>query len=146
MHVVVKTRYGEVRSTDANGVTAFKGVPDAAPPFGPNWLRSPQPVEPWCGVPDALAFGPKPPRLPFPPPWDLLDPDAGDIGEDCLNLNIWSPDPGSAGRPVRVWFPGAMFEGASGAAYDDSRFVRDGVVCLTIEYRCGADGFLALGD
>jgi carboxylesterase type B len=31
-------------------------------------------------------------------------------------------------------------------AYDGSRFARDGVVCVTINYRVGADGFLALGD
>ena len=42
-----------------------------------------------------------------------------------------------------------MFEfhatGAS-AFYDGSRFARDGVVCVTINYRVGAEGFLYLGD
>ena len=70
-------------------------------------------------------------------------------GEDCLTLNIWTPDIGAAGRPVMVWIPGGMFEfhatGAS-AFYDGSRFARDGVVCVTIGYRVGAEGFLYLGD
>ena len=30
--------------------------------------------------------------------------------------------------------------------YDGSRFARDGIVCVTINYRVGAEGFLYLGD
>ena len=35
-------------------------------------------------------------------------------GEDCLNLNVWTPDPGAAGLPVMVWIPGGMFEVGTG--------------------------------
>jgi para-nitrobenzyl esterase len=48
-----------------------------------------------------------------------------------------------------VWIPGGMFEyHGTGAApwYDGSRFARDGIVCVTINYRVGAEGFLYLGD
>src|SRR6266508_1857029 len=45
-----------------------------------------------------------------------------------------------------VWIPGGMFEAGSGASYDGSRFARDGIVCVTINYRVGAEGFLYLGD
>ena len=31
-----------------------------------------------------------------------------------------------------------MFEAVSGATYDGIRFARDGVVCVTINYRVGA--------
>jgi carboxylesterase type B len=51
-----------------------------------------------------------------------------------------------AGLPVMVWIPGGMFEAGSGATYDGSRFARDGVVCVTINYRVGAEGFLYLED
>ena len=34
----------------------------------------------------------------------------------------------------------------TGAAYDGSRFARDGIVCVTINYRVGAEGFLYLGE
>jgi carboxylesterase 2/para-nitrobenzyl esterase len=48
-----------------------------------------------------------------------------------------------------LWIPGGMFEyhgtGAS-SFYDGSHFARDGVVCVTINYRVGAEGFLYLGD
>jgi carboxylesterase type B len=65
-----------------------------------------------------------------------------------LNLNIWSPDLGSAGHPVMVWIPGGAFEFGTAATawYDGSRFARDGVVCVTINYRPAAEGFLYLGE
>ena len=66
--------------------------------------------------------------------------------QDCLNLNVWTPDPGAAGLPVMVWIQGGMFELSSTAAYDGSRFARDGVVCVVINWRPGAEGFLYLGD
>src|SRR5687768_8322259 len=59
MDAIVATQDGQVRGRAADGVYAFKGIPFAAPPFGANRLRPPQPVEPWSGVRDALTFGPK---------------------------------------------------------------------------------------
>jgi para-nitrobenzyl esterase len=149
MDPVVRTRHGEVRGRLADGVYAFKGIPYAAPPFGANRLRPPQPVVPWSGVRDALTYGPKTPQLPYPQEMDVLPPELTVPGEDCLNLNIWSPNLGSARRPVMVWIPGGMFEyHGTGASpwYDGSRFARDGIVCVTINYRVGAEGFLYLGE
>jgi carboxylesterase type B len=146
MNPVVKTRHGAVRGSVTDGVNAFKGIPYAAPPFGANRLRAPQPVEGWSGVRDALTFGPEPPQLRPPPEIAALVPDPAVLGDECLNLNIWSRDLGSARQPVMVWIPGGMFEVGSGASYNGSRFARDGIVCVTINYRVGADGFLSLGD
>ena len=95
---------------------------------------------------DALAYGAKPPAVNYPQGWDVLIPEPADAGEDCLNLNIWTPDLGSAGLPVMVWIPGGMFEHGTSAGYEGGRFARDGIVCVTISYRPGADGFLDLGD
>ena len=61
MNTVVKTQYGEVRGSVADGVHTFKGIPYASPPFGVNRLRPPQSVAPWSGVRDALTYGPKHP-------------------------------------------------------------------------------------
>lgn len=143
---VVRITNGAVRGFVADGVHVFYAIPYAAPPFGRNRLRPPQPVLPWRGIRDALTVGVMPPQLAYPPPWDRLIPERGSVGEDCLNLNIWTPDPGAAGLPVMVWIPGGMFECGAGATYDGSRFARDGVVCITINYRVGAEGFLYLPD
>lgn len=144
--VIVKTRKGSLRGSVAYGVNTFKGIPYAAPPFGSRRFRAPQPVAPWSGVRDALSYGPKPPQLPYPPPFDVLIPEPALAGEDCLTLNVWSSALGQARQPVMVYIPGGSFEHGTGAAYDGSRFARDGIVCVTINYRVGADGFLYLGD
>ncbi len=145
---IVRTRAGSVRGSCIEGVVVFKGIPYAAPPFGAQRFRPPGSREPWDGVRDATEFGPEPPQLkpPADHPAAALVWDPADPGEDCLNLNIWTPDPAAAGLPVFVWIPGGMFEVGSGASYDGSRFARDGVVCVTINYRVGPEGFLALGD
>ena len=143
MDSIVSTRNGQVRGRTSDGVSAFLGVSYAAPPVGANRLRPPRPVEPWAGVRDATALGPEPPQPQFPrddPSGLLFDPAVP--GDDCLNLNIWTPDLGASGLPVMVWSPGGSFHFSSGGSYDGSRFARDGVVCVTISWRTGADGFL----
>lgn len=147
MDEIVRTERGWVRGVAAaNGTRAFLGIPYAAPPTGAYRLRSPQPVEPWEGVRDATVIGPEPPQPQFgTDPWGLLY-DPAVPGDDCLNLNVWTPDPGTSGLPVMVWSPGGSYQFSSGASYDGSRFARDGVVCVTFSWRTGADGFLYLGE
>lgn len=147
MDEIVRTERGRVRGVAAaNGTRAFLGIPYAAPPTGAYRLRSPQPVEPWEGVRDATVIGPEPPQPQFgTDPWGLLY-DPAVPGDDCLNLNVWTPDPGTSGLPVMVWSPGGSYQFSSGASYDGSGFARDGVVCVTFSWRTGADGFLYLGE
>jgi para-nitrobenzyl esterase len=145
-NIVVKTQQGEVRGSAINGVNSFKGIPYAAPPFGANRLRPPQPVAAWSGVRDAFAFGPTVPQPLKPSVLDDLLPNPNIPGEDCLNLNIWSPELGLIGHPVMVWIHGGLFEFGTGAAYDGRHFARDGIVCVTINYRVGAEGFLYLDN
>jgi len=148
MSGVVKTAYGEVRGRVADGVASFLGMPYAAPPFGDNRMRPPVHPDTWVGVRDASDYGPTVPKPPFPKPFDELLPEPVVPGEDCLNLNVWTPDPGRAGLPVMVWIHGGAFENGTGAVpqYAGDRFARDGVVCVTINYRLGCDGFLWLDD
>ncbi len=161
MGAVVKTVSGELRGLVADGVASFLGVPYAAAPFGVNRLAPPQPAPAWAGIRDAVTLGAEPPQVAPPTP---TGPPSGagedweDVGaafeavrraapsEDCLNLNLWAPHPTAAGLPVMVWIQGGMFELSSTAAYDGSRFARDGVVCVVINWRPGAEGFLYLGD
>jgi para-nitrobenzyl esterase len=126
----------------------FKGIPYAAPPFGANRFQPPGPVERWDGIREAFSYGPTAPKSGYSSPVNALLMEPAIPGEDCLNLNIWTPDVGRTGLPVVVWIHGGSFANGSGAVpqYDGSRFARDGVVCVTINYRLGADGFLYLGD
>lgn len=147
--VIVKTRAGSIRGECEKGITVFRGIPYAAPPFGPNRLMPPRPVAPWDGVFDALDYGPKSPQPVYPPEIRMLLPELVGSGEDCLSLNIWTPDTSAVGLPVMVWIPGGMFEfHGTGACpwYDGSSFARDDVICVTINYRVGAEGFLYLND
>jgi para-nitrobenzyl esterase len=148
MDTVVRTQQGAVRGVTIEGIAVFKGIPYAASPFGARRFQPPQPVEAWSGVRDALTYGATVTKPPYFPPFDVLLPEPAIAGEDCLNLNIWTPDPGKAGLPVMVWIHGGAFANGTGAipTYDGSHFARDGVICVTINYRLGVDGFLFLGQ
>jgi para-nitrobenzyl esterase len=144
----VQTSDGAVRGITRNGVHAFLGIPYAAPPFGPRRFAAPQQPERWDGVRSATEYGPTVPKPSYAPPYDVLLPEPQIPGEDCLNLNVWTPDPGASGLPVFVWIHGGAFVYGSGAVpvYDGTAFARDGVVCVTINYRLGVDGFLQFAD
>ncbi|GAA3133936.1 para-nitrobenzyl esterase [Kribbella aluminosa] len=141
---LVDTQYGPVLGTDA---LAFKGIPYAAPPVGPDRFRAPRPPEPWSAPLNATAYGPTAPQTGAVGPLAEFVPRAIIPGDDYLNLNVWSPDLGG-NAPVMVFIHGGSFTSGSGAlsVYDGSRFARDGVVLVTINYRLGADGFLWFGD
>ncbi|WP_016700832.1 carboxylesterase/lipase family protein [Actinoalloteichus spitiensis] len=141
---VVTTRAGRVRGRNENGVHRFLGIPYAAAPSGPNRFLPPNPAPPWAGVRDAGADGPTPPQLPTPPPLDAFLPTVA--GADYLNVNVWTSQPGDARQPVMVWIPGGGFDTGNNVIYDGSRFARDGVVLVAINYRLGAEGFLVLDD
>jgi para-nitrobenzyl esterase len=146
--VIVETTLGRVRGRTREGVSQFWGIPYAAPPFGPHRFQPPQPAQPWSGVRDALAPGATVPKPGYSAPFDEIIPDIDLPGQDCLNLNVWTPDPGAGGLPVAVWVHGGAFVHGAGSVpvYAGDRFARDGVVCVTLNYRLGVDGFVHLPD
>lgn len=148
MDVVVDTRSGRLRGEAREGVTRFLGIPYAAPFDGIGWLLPLEPPGPWDGVRDALVFGPTVPKPGYAGPVaEILTAEPDFPGPECLNLNVWTPDvAGSA--PVFVWIHGGAFRNGSGRSpyYDGAAFARDGVVCVSINYRLGALGFLDTGD
>ena len=141
---VVSTPYGAVRGRYEHGIAVFRGIPYAAPPFGPRRFRPPVPPEPWDGVRDAGSFGPTPPKPPYSEAFEKYLSDPVVPGDDCLNLNVWTPEPGPGARlPVLVWLHGGALTRGSSAVpvYDGRTFARDGVVLVSVNYRLGVEGF-----
>ena len=146
MEPVGATTTGQVQGTWSGKIATFLGLPYAAPPVGPDRFGPPTRHPRWEGIRDAGAFGPTAPQA----PQDLALIDEPVIaGDNCLNLNVFTPDPGrAAGLPVMVWIHGGgFFSGCSANPwYRGERFARDGVVLVSINYRLGLEGFLRLDD
>jgi para-nitrobenzyl esterase len=146
--VDVQVCSGQLRGVEENGVTRFLGVPYAAAPFGERRMAPPQSVEPWDGALDATTYGATCPKGDYPPQYRPLLPEQVNPGDECLNLNVWTPSSAleqqGAGLPVLVWIHGGSFMNGSGSVleYDGTAFARDGVICVTINYRLAAEGFL----
>ncbi|MFE9258151.1 carboxylesterase/lipase family protein [Streptomyces sp. NPDC006879] len=143
-HPEARTTHGRVRGRWRAGVAVFRGIPYAAPPFGVHRFMPPAAPEPWSGVREAATFGPTAPKVPYRPPFDQLLADPAIAGDDCLNLNIWTPSPSRADRlPVMVWIHGGGLTRGSSAVpvYDGTSFARDGIVLVTLNYRLGVEGF-----
>lgn len=141
----VRTAYGTVEGRGGPAGTAvFRGIPYAAPPVGALRFAAPAPPEAWEGVRDAGAYGPTAPKVPYPDDFAALLPDPEIPGEDCLNLNVWTPAPEPGARlPVMVWIHGGALTRGSSAVpvYDGSSFARDGVVLVSVNYRLGVLGY-----
>ncbi|MFD8812306.1 carboxylesterase family protein, partial [Streptomyces sp. NPDC059627] len=141
---VADTPYGAVRGRWEHGVAVFRGIPYAAPPFGEHRFRPPVPPEPWDGVRDAGAFGPTAPKPPYSEAFAQYLSDPVVPGDDCLNLNVWTPEPGPGARlPVLVWLHGGALTRGSSAVpvYGGHAFARDGVVFVSVNYRLGVEGY-----
>ncbi|QEO17973.1 carboxylesterase/lipase family protein [Acetobacter vaccinii] len=139
---VRQTTAGLIRgkTTAEPGVTAWLGIPFAAPPVGALRWRPPQPPASWAGVRDATHFGASPcaPSM----PGVNLDYSPDRMSEDCLTLNIWAPPDDGKPKPVMVWIFGGAFVMGSSAnpRYDGAHLAAQGVVFVSINYRVGILG------
>jgi para-nitrobenzyl esterase len=144
----ITTESGAISGMSEAGVTVYKGVPFAAPPVGDLRWRPPVPVETWTGIRKADAFAPACMQTGVSMPGET--PPA--VSEDCLYLNLWTPDaktkPAHDLLPVIVWIYGGGYINGSASMplYWGDRLARKGVVVVTIAYRLGPLGFLALPE
>lgn len=143
---VVETSFGRLRGQVASGVHAFRGIPFARPPVGDLRWRAPEPPAPWAGVRDALEFGPCAIQSTLPGAvGELIGIATHETSEDCLYLNVWTPAPDAARRPVMVWIHGGGNTVGAGSQprINGEHLARIGdVVVVTLNYRLGALGFL----
>ncbi len=147
----VKVEGGLLQGTLKDGVTVYKGVPYAAPPVGELRWRAPQPPVQWKGTRKADKFSANPMQVMVHElgPWTAEYQPQGGVSEDCLYLNIWTAAKSSKDiRPVLMYIPGGAFTGGSGNVplYNGQNLAKKGVVVVTINYRVGVFGFLALPE
>ena len=138
----VRLSAGTLRGTFDGGTRRFLGIPYAAPPVGNLRWRPPQPAAPWTGIREATDFGAS---------CSPVSGGAQEFSEDCLYLNVWTPDPApTTPSPVMVWFHGGgnqvysasaeFFQGGlqyNGRALAETR----NVIVVTVNYRLGVFGF-----
>ena len=140
-----------------SSVSVFRGIPYAAPPVGELRWKAPAPHTPRPGVQQATKFGPScvqevegnyfyryiaetlgqdPKLVPLP----------GPSSENCLFLNVWTPNLGGKDlKPVMVWIHGGAnaVGTAVGLQTDGANLARKGVVVVSLNYRLNLFGFLA---
>jgi para-nitrobenzyl esterase len=144
----VKTKGGLIEGVAGTkpGVTAFKGIPFAAPPVGDLRWAAPQPPVPWTGVLKAAKFSASCIQtiVEQRKPWTYEFMAHNEISEDCLYLNVWTPAKSAQERhPVFVYIYGGGFTEGSAAVpvYDGEGLASKGLVMVTINYRVGILGF-----
>jgi para-nitrobenzyl esterase len=145
--IIVETKSGKLEGVLKEDLYEFKGIPYAAPPVGDlRWLP-PQAAIPWQGVRAAGSFGTIAPQEVMPVPGLTEKPEPQN--EDCLFLNIYTPEPGNVGRPVMVWIHGGAFCMGSGSSQmftTGTLASNDDIVLVTFNYRLGLLGFLNLNE
>jgi para-nitrobenzyl esterase len=163
---VVETGAGKIRGFKRNRIYIFKGVPYGASTSGANRFMPPMKPQPWSGIRNALQYGrvcPSQDSAHFDTDGKNLantDEDAFVLhrgaaatvpGEDCLRLNLWTPEiNGSHKRPVMVYMHGGGFSAGSGhdlLSYDGENLARNhDVVVVTHNHRLNVYGYLNLQE
>jgi para-nitrobenzyl esterase len=141
------TTTGKIEGISSGGVRIFYGVPYASPPVGDHRFARPTPHDAWTGVRDCTRPGPTAPQFTRLFPQLDIAPLVGggwQQGDDFLTTNIWAPESRGTRIPVMVFIHGGAF--GLGSSYatvtDGSAFARSGVICFSIHYRLGVEGFL----
>ena len=138
----IETDKGPVTGAALDGTRVFLGIPFAAPPIGDLRWKPPMPHEPWTTPLDARNKGPACSQ--FSRLGATLDSASS---EDCLTLNVWTPERIAEPAPVLVWIYGGGFTSGSNRelAYDGQILSEmTGAVVVNLNYRLGPFGSLAL--
>lgn len=143
----VNTQFGQIQGSMNGSVYQFLGIPFAKPPIDELRWKAPQNPNSWPGTLETTNFAPVCPQKRY---------EQGDStftiegNEDCLYLNIWTPQIGSGNRAVMVFIHGGgnqqgsanQILGGTQIYFGKNMALRGDVVVVTIQYRLGPLGFL----
>ncbi len=147
---VATTQYGKVRGFEMQGIKTFLGIPYGADTSGKNRFMPPQKPASWTDVRPALWWGNTAPQImdnryanvyaSFIDHWNY-----DDVSEDCLRINVWTPDTDSKKRPVLVWLHGGGYTNGNAIeqdGYHGENIARLGdLVFCSINHRLGPIGY-----
>ena len=159
MGKLVKTPCGEVMGTTCQwqGVAAFKGIRYATA----ERFKYPELVTGWEGIYDATQYRncSYQPRAFYDEEkmlekvfyyYEFRKGETYTYSEDCLFLNIWTPEDAKEGDklPVLFYIHGGGFTGGCGHEkhFDGPVWPTKGVIGVTINYRLGPLGFACLPE
>jgi para-nitrobenzyl esterase len=145
---IVTIGTGQLVGRGDGSVYAYLGIPYAQPPVGPLRWKEPQSPMAWSGVRNATNFGKRCAQRA-----NATLQTAASSDEDCLYLNVWTPNPSGTKLPVMVWIHGGGNVGGStsdpvpfadaGNFYSGATLATNGVVVVSMNYRLGVFGFFA---
>ena len=148
---VAQTQYGKVRGYILRNIYTFYGIPYGAPTSGANRFMPPQKPEPWSDVRPAVFYSESAPQIvsygrnpesysAFVDHWNY-----DQYGEDCLRLNVWTPNLDAKKRPVLVWLHGGGFSSGNSVeqdGYNGENLSRYGdIVFVSVNHRLNAFGY-----
>ena len=159
MNFIVNTPCGEIKGCPGrvSGTVAYKGIRYAT---AGRW-EYPKEVTSWQGIYDATRYGSccYQPRAFYNEEEnkkkyfyynEFRKGEVYTYSEDCLFLNIFTPDDATVGNklPVIVSIHGGSFTGGCGheKQFDGPTWPTKGVIGVTINYRLGPLGFLCLPE
>lgn len=140
---IVRTSAGAVAGVREGSADVFRAIPYALPPTGERRWRPPVAMPAWAGVRAAKTAGPA--CMQPPPGLGIYHRDLPAMSEDCLILDVTAPV-NARHAPVMVWIHGGtLISGTSQSpSYDGAAFAKRGIVLVSINYRLGMLGYLAL--
>jgi len=143
----VNTQFGQIQGSMNGTVYQFLGIPFAKPPIDSLRWKAPLNPDSWSSTLTTTCFAPVCPQKRY---------EQGDTtftlegNEDCLYLNVWSPQIGAGNKTVMVFIHGggnqqggaSQITGGTQIFFGKNLSQRGDVVVVTIQYRLGPLGYL----
>ncbi|QJU58304.1 carboxylesterase/lipase family protein [Sphingomonas sp. AP4-R1] len=140
--VATSIAQGRLQGLRERGACVFRGIPyGGSVSSTERRFKAPPPPPSWTGVRDATVYG-------SPSIQAGAFPGEPVAAEDCLFLNVWTPAPDGARRPVMFYSHGGGFTVGSGnrPAQNGANLARlYDVVVVEANHRLGLFGYLYLG-